>query len=61
MCMCVQLHVHMCVHVCGGHRSTLGAILQKPSTLSFEIGEHWDLGLTDQANLHHLSRGITSR
>lgn len=27
LCVCLQAHVHICMHACGGHRLTLGAFL----------------------------------
>lgn len=34
----VFVHVHICVHACGGRRSTSGVILQELPTLVFEMG-----------------------
>lgn len=35
--VCVFVHVHICVHTCGGRRSTSGVILQELPTLVFEM------------------------
>lgn len=59
MCMYVCTHVHTLAHTCGGQRSTLGVIPQKPSTLNFMTGSPIGQDLTKQARLTcHYASGI---
>lgn len=41
----VRVCLLMCVHACGGQRSTSRVVLQEPYSLCFERVSHWDLGL----------------
>lgn len=38
VCTCAKVHMIMCLHVYGDHRSTSGMIPQKVPTLPFELG-----------------------